>query len=151
MKIKITSRKMGKKISQYCLILALVITGLTTLNVNAEEKIFTEDGYFTEEEIKEVNQMDTISMAPINATPSYGGDGANQQKPQISTFSIQPLAFEKQGFEESAGINYVIVCFFVWRNNLKTCIFQSFCHIFGFVLVNLATECIKCCFHIASS
>lgn len=98
MKIKKTSRKMGKKISQYCLILALVITGLTTLNVNAEEKIFTEDGYFTEEEIKEVNQMDTISMAPINATPSYGGDGANQQKPQISTFSIQPLAFEKQGF-----------------------------------------------------
>ena len=49
-----------------------------------------------------------------------------------------------------ARIYYVIVCILVVRYDLHTCIFEDFSHIFSFVLVDLATQCIKSRFHVSS-
>ena len=46
-----------------------------------------------------------------------------------------------------AGVYDIYVGIFRRVNNNKSLLFKALCHCLGFILINLATECVECSFH----
>lgn len=70
-------------------ITALLFSGISVTNLNAEDKIYTENGYLTKEEIKDVNQLDSVSHAPLNVNYIEYGYGGDLLQPNVASSNIQ--------------------------------------------------------------
>lgn len=91
--MNLTKHDFSLKFIKTSLITAILFSGFTLTQLNAEDKIYTEDGYMTKEEIKEINWLDSVEEAPleIEFVPySYGGD--------VGPKARNAVTYAKQGF-----------------------------------------------------
>ena len=113
MKLKKVFRRKIRKTTQIVAITAIALSLLTLYNTKADEqpKLFTEDGYFTAQEIKDMNQMDTVTEMPkqqiiiplafdedvpnVENASGLVGPMMNMTKPMLNRLSLSSIFFNE--------------------------------------------------------